>query len=94
MGKISLLGRVVRLKDMVGRTIATISDETGVINVIEAQSADILEEEQYFQFVVSVRMDKEEAVLMSLHCEKVTDFNRIQFHWANVMMAHTRLPPD
>jgi hypothetical protein len=87
---VEVIGRIVRLKEMVGRTMVTLTDGTGVANIIEAQNTDQLEEEQYYCFIAYVKMDKEEAVLMSHQCEGLTDFNRIQFHFANVIMAHCR----
>lgn len=81
---------MVRLKDMVGRTIVTLSDETGVVHIIETQYADMLEENAYFHFIVSVRMDKDEPVLVSLHAERIIDHNRLQFHMANIMLLQPR----
>lgn len=37
-----MIGRIVRLKEMLGRTLVTISDETGIGNIIEVQNADQL----------------------------------------------------
>jgi hypothetical protein len=89
-GKVAVVGRVVRLKEMAGRTLVTLSDETGVANIIEVQNADQLEEEEYYHFVVYAKMDKEEPVLMSHQSHRLTDYNFIAFHFANVMMALAR----
>lgn len=70
--------------------MATLSDETGTVNIIEVEKADDLQEEQYYCFILYVKMDKDEAVLMSYHCEKLTDFNRIAFHFSNIMFIECR----
>lgn len=87
-GKIGLLGRIVRLKEMAGRTLVTLSDETGVGSIIEVQNADDLQEEEYYYFVAYAKLDKEEAVLMSHQSHKVQDYNMIAYHLSAVMMAH------
>jgi hypothetical protein len=86
-GKIGLLARIVRLKEMAGRTLVTLSDETGVASIIEVQNADELQEEEYYYFVAYAKLDKEEAVLMSHQSHKVTDYNMIAYHHTAVMMA-------
>jgi ABC-type uncharacterized transport system ATPase subunit len=87
-GKIGLIGRIVRLKEMAGRTLVTLSDETGVASIIEVQNADDLQEEEYYYFVAYAKLDKEEAVLMSHQSHKVEDYNMIAYHQSAVMMAH------
>lgn len=57
-GKIGLLGRIIRLKEMAGRTLVTLSDETGVASIIEVQNADDLQEEEYYYFVAYAKLDK------------------------------------
>jgi len=58
LGKVALVGRIVKLKDMLGRTIIHLCDETGVISIIEGQNTSEMQEEEYFKFIVSVRIDK------------------------------------
>lgn len=35
IGKIVIVGRVVRVKEMVGRTLVVLTDETGLLTVVE-----------------------------------------------------------
>ena len=39
-GKIALIGRIVKLKSMAGRTIVSLSDESGIINIIEGNDTE------------------------------------------------------
>ena len=57
-GKIALIGRIVGLTEMAGRTLVTLTDETGSVNVIEVQNADQMEEGQYYHLIVFVKLDK------------------------------------
>lgn len=59
IGRVMLVGRIVKLKDLAGRSMATLSDETGAINIVEGHGGADLEEEQYYRFVVTVKMDKD-----------------------------------
>ena len=75
VGRISLIGRVIELKEMVGRTQVRMTDSTGTVSIVEGNGSENLEEQEYYKFIVQVRMDKEEPVLYSLHYEKLTSYN-------------------
>jgi len=49
---------VIELKEMVGRTQVKVSDDTGVITVIEGERSHLLEENEYYKFIVAVKKDK------------------------------------
>jgi hypothetical protein len=87
IGRIQLIGRVIELKVMVGRTQVKMTDSTGVASIVEGAVGDNLEEQEYYKFIVQARLDKEEPVLYCLHYEKLKSFNQLQYHWSNVMMA-------
>ncbi len=89
IGKVSVVGRVVRVKEMVGRTLVVITDETGVLTVIENQGQA---EEGYFRWVLQVRTEKEEPVLYSLRRDSVVDFNQIQYHMVTAMTMALKMP--
>lgn len=77
---------------MVGRTQVIVSDESGLVSIIEGQGGCDLEEESYFRFVVGVRMDKDEPVLYSQRRDRVENFNQIQYHMASVMTMVNKMP--
>ena len=58
LGRIVLIGRVLELKEMVGRTQLKICDNTGMTTIIESQGVPGLEENEYFKFIVTVRLEK------------------------------------
>ena len=59
IARIVLIGRIVDIKDMVGRTQVIISDQTGVATIIEGQGGANLQEDSYFRFIVTIRIDKD-----------------------------------
>ena len=59
IARIVLIGRIVDIKDMVGRTQVIISDQTGMATIIEGQGGANLQEDSYFRFIVTIRIDKD-----------------------------------
>lgn len=85
-GKVEVIGRVLSWRDMNNRTQIMLTDETGVMKIVEGKEMPDLEEGQYFRFLISVRLDKDEAVFYSIFSERITNFHIITNHFCGVMI--------
>lgn len=82
--RMCVVGRVISFREILNRTLVKVSDESAVVTMVDGQNSD-LNEDEYYRFVVMIRVDKEEPIVFIQHSEPINNFNEIQYHMARVM---------
>lgn len=88
--KIALVSRVDEVEPVGNRIQLTLNDSTGVVKIIKFKRPrdEELEMNTYYEFILSLKEEKDEMVVFCDKLRKVTSAQELMHHFLTVINAH------
>lgn len=88
-GRATIVARLEAIDPKTNKAIMTINDNTGAMKIVKISSEedDELEPNCYYEFILTIKEDKEELMVLCDKMSRVESFDQLQYHLLNVIGA-------